>query len=116
MPANRPPDRAPYGSHLPSGIKKLADMAASKQPDRTSSKQNLANYADPNWKGPKGPGTTLRQHRRASKKASAPQQPPRDPNNPDGPLGGQPAKKPKGPKKPKDPNLNPNMAVPFGRR
>jgi hypothetical protein len=74
MPANRPPDRAPYGSHLP------------KQFDRTSSKQNMLNYADPHWQGPKGPDA--------------------------GPAA-SPAKKPK---KPKDPNLNPNMAVPFGRR
>ena len=126
MPANRPPDRAPYGSHLPSGIKKLADMAAaSKQFDRTSSKQNMLNYADPHWKGPKGPDTDTgpadgshlqQQFTQKAKKAAAPQQPPHDPNNPDGPLGGQPAKKPKGPKKPKDPNLNPGMTVPFGRR
>ena len=76
MPANRPPDRAPYGSHLQQFLHK------------------------------------------AAKTAAAVKHPPRDPNNPypDGPLGGQPAKKPKGPKKPKDPNLNPNMAVPFGRR
>ncbi len=77
MPANRPPDRAPYGSHLPSGIKKLADMAASKQFDRTSSKQNMLNYADPHWQGPKGP---------------------------EGGAAGVPARKPKAPK---DPNLNP---------
>jgi hypothetical protein len=77
MPANRPPDRAPYGSHLPSGIKKLANMAAAKQPDRLSSKQNLANYADQHWQGPKGP---------------------------EGGAAGVPAKTPKAPK---DPNLNP---------
>jgi hypothetical protein len=90
--ANRPPDRASYGSHLPSGI------------------QYLANLAEHNR-------TTLRQHRREdfpSKKASAPQQPPRDPNNPDGPIGGQPAKKPKGPK-PKGPKTNAPSVFPYPR-
>jgi hypothetical protein len=64
MSAKRPPDRAPYGSHLP-------------QFDRTSSKQNMLNYADPHWQGPKGP---------------------------EGGAAGVPARKPKAPK---DPNLNP---------
>jgi len=82
MPANRPPDRASYGSHLPT-----------KQFDKA--KQNQDDYLA---------------------KMSGPRKPPPH----EGPSsGGQPAKKPKGPKgpkKPKDPNLNPNMAVPFGRR
>ena len=84
--ANRPPDRASYGSHLPSGIKKLADLAASKpQFDRLSSKQNAANYADPHWKGPKGPDN------------------------------GPAASPAKNPKKPKGPRTNPAVAYPFPR-
>lgn len=88
MPANRPPDRASYGSHLPSGIEYLKYLA-----ENTSSERNRIRLE--------------REH----KERVYPPQP--FPKGPDAGPAASPAKKPK---KPKDPNLNPGMTVPFGRR
>lgn len=48
---NKVPDRAPYGSHLPSGIQYIANMAAAKKFHRTMSgdgaKAPVKNPKDP---------------------------------------------------------------------
>jgi len=82
-----PPDRAHYPNRrLPSGIEYLRQVAQAKQFGERTPADQVAENYGYKPKDG-GPGTA-----------------------------GSPAKKPKGPKKPKDPNLNPNMAVPFGRR